>query len=121
LELPGTNTLEIRAEIDLQSAKRVELKFKNGAKETQPVVVDFNGSELKVVGAKAPLQLAGGARKLNLRIFFDRSVLEVFANETVCVTKTIAPLDSPATLEIRAEGGPAKATLIQAWPMKTIW
>ena len=81
----------------------------------------FNGLELQVLDAKAPLTLAKGARKLKLRIFIDRSVLEVFANETVCITKTIAPLESDAVLEIRAEGGNADARKIQAWPMKTIW
>ena len=43
--------------------------------------------------AKAPLSSAQGKRKLNLRIFIDRSVLEVFANETMCVTKIISPLE----------------------------
>ena len=71
--------------------------------------------------AKAPLPLAKGERKLNLRIFIDRSVLEIFANETVCVTKTIAPLDAHSSLEIRGEGGNANAERIQIWPMKTIW
>jgi len=69
--------------------------------------------------AKSPLQLAKG--KLNLRIFIDRSVMEVFANETVCVTKRVTPLANDATLAIRAEGGNARAELIEAWPMKTIW
>ena len=48
-------------------------------------------------------------------------MLEVFANETVCITKTIAPLEANAVLEIRAEGDNANAKTIQAWPMKKIW
>ena len=121
MPLPKTNTLEIGVEIDLQTATSVELRFKSGVQNVPSLVVNFNGSELKVLDAKAPLSLAKGGRKLNLRIFFDRSVMEVFANETVCVTKTIRPLEANASLEIRAEGGSAKAKLIQAWPMKTIW
>jgi len=120
LPLPETNTLEIETEIDLQSATSVGLGLKSGSKDPQ-VVVNFNGLELQVLDAKAPLSLAKGERKLKLGIFIDRSVLEVFANETVCVTKTIAPLDANATLEIRAEGGNADAKRIQAWQMKTIW
>ena len=54
-------------------------------------------------------------------VFVDRSVLEVFANEIACVTKTISPLEANAALEIRVEGGNANAKRIQAWPMKTIW
>ena len=121
MTLPRTNTLEIRAEIDLQTAKSIELGIKSGAKDARPIVVSFKDSELQVKDAKAPLSLAKGERKLNLRIFIDRSVLEVFANETACITKTIAPLDFNATLEIRADGGTASAKLVQAWPLKTIW
>ncbi len=118
--LPETNTLEIETEIDLQSARSVGLGIKSGNTNAQ-VMLNFNGLELQVLDAKAPLSPAKGERKLKLRIFIDRSVLEVFANETVCVTKTIAPLDANATLEIRAEGGNANAKRIQAWQMKTIW
>jgi beta-fructofuranosidase len=121
LTLPETNTLEILAEIDLKSAKGVELRIKSGVKEAQPIVVNFNGSELKVMDANAPLELAEGQRRLTLRIFIDRSVLEVFANETACATKIISPLDASANLEIRAEGGTANAKRVQAWPMNTIW
>jgi beta-fructofuranosidase len=119
--LPATNTLEIGVNIELKTIEGVALEFKSSAKDSQPVVVSFGGSELKAMDAVAPLSLAKGERKLNLRIFIDRSVLEVFANETVCITKVIAPLDANATLDIRAQGGTAQAKLVQAWPMKTIW
>ncbi len=121
LPLPNTNTLEIRAEIDLMTAKSIELTIQGGAKAEPPVAVSFDGAELQVLDTKAPLTFANGGRKLTLRIFVDRSVLEVFANETVCVTKIIAPLAANATLEIRAEGGSATVKRIQAWPMNTIW
>jgi sucrose-6-phosphate hydrolase SacC (GH32 family) len=85
------------------------------------IAVNFNGSELQVMDAKAPLPLAKGGTKLSLHLFVDRSVLEVFANETVCVTKIISPLDANPVLGIRAECGVARAKLIQAWPIDTIW
>lgn len=120
LVLPKTNTLEIRAEIDLKTAESIVLEIKSGADDAVPVIISFNGAELKVMDVEAPLSLARGGQKLSLRIFIDRSVLEVFANETVCATKIISPLDAHATLEFRAQGGIASAK-VQAWPMKTIW
>jgi beta-fructofuranosidase len=120
LPLPETNTLEIETEIDLQSATSVGLGIKSGSKDPQ-VAVNFNGLELQVLDAKAPLSLAKGERKLKLRIFIDRSVLEVFANEIVCVTKTISPLGASPLLEIRSEVGTATAQRVDAWPMKTTW
>ena len=121
LTLPKTNTLEIRAEIELNTARSVTLEFKSGGPAARPIVVSCDGAELTVMDVKAPLQLAKDGGKLSLRIFIDHSVLEIFANETVCVTKIISPLDAGATLAIRAAGGTADAKLVQAWPMKTIW
>ena len=118
--LPESNTLEIETEIDLQSAGSVGLGIKSGNQAPQ-LSVGFNGLELRVLDVKPPLTLAKGDRKLKLRIFIDRSVLEVFANETACVTKIISPLEAHAALEIRADGGKASAKRIQAWPIKTIW
>ena len=54
-------------------------------------------------------------------MFIDRSVLEVFANDTACVTKVIPLLDANAPLEIHADGGTARVKRVEAWPMKTIW
>ena len=119
--LPGTNTLEIQADILVRSAKKVSLEIKSGSKDAKPVTVEFDGSELAVMDTKAPLQISDDQKKLNLRIFIDRSVLEVFANETACITKIIPTLEADATLHIRAEGGEADLDQIRAWPMKTIW
>jgi beta-fructofuranosidase len=118
-ELPNTNTLEILAEMDLPSATNLVLGIRSPS-TNRPVAVSFNGSELKVMNARAPLSLAKG-RKLSVRMFIDRSVLEVFANETACLTKIISPLDANASLEIRADGGTARVKRVEAWPIKTIW
>jgi beta-fructofuranosidase len=121
LPLPKTNTLEILAEFDLRTAKRIALTVRGQSQGAQPILISFDGSELTVMDAKAPLQMAKDGGKLNLRIFIDRSVLEVFANETACITKVISPLDADPVLELRADGGPATAKRVRAWPMKTIW
>ncbi|MDB6021869.1 MAG: hypothetical protein JWQ04_1726 [Pedosphaera sp.] len=119
--LPGTNTFEIKADIDLKNAESIALEIKGKAGDVQPIVLNFTRSDFKMSGAEAPLSLDNKTPKLSLRIFIDHSVLEIFANETICATKVIAPLDSNATLEIRAQGGAAQATRVQAWPIRTIW
>jgi beta-fructofuranosidase len=118
--LPKTNTLEIFAEIDLQTATNVELRILDGESASQSVGMSFNGSELRVLDSQAPLSLKPGENKLDLRIFMDRSVLEVFANNAVCLTKVISPFMSGPVLKINAEGT-ARVKRLEAWPMKTIW
>ncbi len=59
---------------------------------------------------------------LNLRVFVDRSVVEVFANRRVCLTKRIYP-SRPDSLEVRlfARGAGAAAISLDAWEMAPIW
>ncbi len=120
-ELPPTNTLEIRAEIDLKKVKGIELQLQNGPGDPNPVTVRFDRAELSVMDAKAPWPAGENPGNLTLRIFVDRSVLEVVANNAVWITKTIAPLEARPRLSLRADGGAANFKLLQAWPMKTIW
>jgi beta-fructofuranosidase len=119
--LPHTNTLEIHAEILLRTSENVVVSLKNAAAGSAPVVMQFDGSKFKMGDAEALLSLAGPERKLDLHIFMDRSVLEIFANDTLCATKIISPLDAGITLQVASPGNSAQAKLIEAWPMKTIW
>ena len=121
LRLPKTNALEIRADIDLETAEGLVLAFKSGAGDARPVTIELSPSEFKMKDADLSLALDKSERNLGLRIFIDRSVLEVFVNETACATKVISPLDAGATLELQTRGGIAQAKQVQAWPMKTIW
>jgi len=121
LSLPKTNTLEILTRIDLKAANAVGLTITSSTKDAPPITLHFDGSELAVMDAKAQLHRVKKSEELTLRIYLDRSVLEVFANETLCFTKTIVPLAADPTLAINSEDGEAKAILIEAWPMKTIW
>lgn len=67
-----------------------------------------------------PLVLAEG-EPLHLRIFLDRSVIEVFANERACLSGRVYPTQAQADgLALFAEGA-ARLLLFQAWPMASIW
>ena len=120
-DLPPTNTLEIQAEMTVPIDTHLEVSLNSKAGNFPPVVMSFTGSTFKLGNATGPLNLATGESNLRLRLFMDRSVLEVFVNETVSVTQVITPLDSPATLEIHTQSGGARLKTLQAWSMKTIW
>lgn len=66
---------------------------------------------------EAPLELKPGER-LRLRIFLDRSMLEVFANDRQCVTQRIYPTRADSLgVRVFAEGGPAAVNHWEAWDM----
>lgn len=119
IALPGGNTFELETQIDLQSAAELTLQIKSDY-DAPPITIAFTGLELRVQDARHPFFLSKGDRELRLRIFVDRSVLEVFVNEAVVFTKTITPFEARA-LELSAVGSPAKLKRANFWPMNSIW
>jgi sucrose-6-phosphate hydrolase SacC (GH32 family) len=69
---------------------------------------------------EAPLELKQG-ESLNLRIFIDRCVLEVFANERQSITQMVYPkFDSSVETHLFADGGDAKVISAERWKMAPI-
>ena len=66
---------------------------------------------------EAPVNLAQG-ETLNLRIFLDRSVLEVFANGRQCITQRMYP-SRPESRDVLlfSRGGGANVKSLQAWDL----
>jgi beta-fructofuranosidase len=119
-KLPATNTIEIELEIESGGAESIAVEIKSASNTSHSLDMSFENSKLKMGGLEAPLSIGEKKGNLNLRLFLDRSVLEVFANQTLCATKVISPLTEDAILEIRAPGG-VKARSVKAWPMNSIW
>jgi beta-fructofuranosidase len=69
----------------------------------------------------APLALAPD-EPLNLRIFLDRSIIEVYANRRCCLTTRIYPT-RPDSVDIRlvATDAEVKLQMLRAWRMAAIW
>ena len=66
---------------------------------------------------EAPFQVQPGER-LELRIFLDRSVLEIFANGRQCVTQRIYPSRADSKqIRLFCKGGAATVRSLQAWDM----
>ena len=125
------NAYEIEVEIKPGTAQRVGLKLaKNGTEET---IIQYTNGTLQLdrrqsgnVGfskrfpsvEEAPLSPQQGVIKL--RIFVDKSIVEVFANEGErVITDLIFPTASTGSIELFAEGGSAEFTQVKLWPMKT--
>jgi beta-fructofuranosidase len=69
----------------------------------------------------ADLELLDG-ELLRLRIFVDRSIVEVFANGRACVTSRVYPSRHDSLgVALFAEGGAAEARSIDVWEIGSIW
>lgn len=68
-----------------------------------------------------PLDIEDG-QPVELRIFIDRSIVEVFANGRQCLTLRAYPDRGDSVgVGLFARGGTAKFTGIEAWQMKCVW
>ena len=74
-------------------------------------------SERTVTAQEAPFLLAAG-EPLKLRLFLDRSLLEVYANGRQCVTQRIYPTrDDAVQVRLLARGGAATVRRLDAWEL----
>ena len=108
--------LEIQAEIDLGTAKRAGLKVlkKAGNNNAPTVFIDKRGVE--VAGERTALSLAPG-KTAKLRIYVDRSLLEVFVNDELCITKVVNAEPDGEFVELFATGGDATFKSLDIWQL----
>ena len=66
---------------------------------------------------EAPFELGSG-ESLKLRLFLDRSILEVFANGRQCLTQRIYPTrDDSLGIALYSKGGDARVVVLNVWEM----
>ncbi len=144
------NTMELAVEVDPRSAREIclhvlrspggeettEVKFfrrgymrthkEDGKHHQDALVIDTSRSSLLPdVKARppeiAPFELPSN-ETLKLRIFLDRSVVEVFANGTQCLALRVYPERRDSVgVAIRAQGGDAVLHSLDAWQMNSIY
>ena len=125
------NTIELRVELKGSGVHQFGLKVARspGGIEETLVLYDFTGEQLKIDTTKsslgegpksiesAPLKLDDG-ESLKLRIFLDRSVVEVFANDRQAVMRRIYPTSADAREVILfSRGASSRVSLLEAWDM----
>ena len=121
---------EIWLEIEVGSAARCGLKVRasgDGEEETliywdcqtQELVFDAtrSGEAGRMVVERAPFELAPG-EMLSLRVFVDRSVVELFANDRQAIGRRVYPgREDSLGVALLADGGTARFKRIRAWQM----
>lgn len=137
--------LEIDITIDPKSAKRFGVKVfssKDAREETLIVIdinkdilqIDMSRSSLDIVSYQefimqrdnpgenmktqdAPFKVRQG-EKVHLRIFLDKSILEVFANGKQCITQVVYPtLDDAVNVQVFTEDAPIKIEQVKSWKL----
>jgi len=130
LEGVAGDSCELQMEIEPGAAKRCGVKVRastDGKEETllyydaeaKQIVFDStrSGDLGRKVVERAPLELREG-EALRLRVFVDKSVVEIFANDRQAIGRRVYPT-RPDSLGVSlfSQGGPAKVRQVKAWEM----
>ncbi|CAI0746211.1 glycoside hydrolase family 32 protein [Serratia entomophila] len=84
------------------------------------LVLERFSEEPGLCGCRSVALPAG--ERLPLRLFIDRSSLEVFVNQgEACLTSRIYPADGRCDLSLFAEGGQAQFGDMEGWRLESIW
>ncbi|MDG2408868.1 MAG: GH32 C-terminal domain-containing protein, partial [Pirellulales bacterium] len=124
-------SMELRVTMDPGTAKQCGVKVRcspDGEEETL-IYYDAEDKKLKIDTTKSSLTgktktVEGGPfalsedELLTLRIFVDKSIVEVFSNDRQAVMRRIYPSRADSVdVKLFAQGGTSKAQLIEAWEM----
>ena len=115
------DALEILARFDPGDAKSCGIKIRRFADGRRAVAITYDGKQLDVAGMQMPLVLSPENRTLELHIFADHSVVEVYANPGLCLTRVIDAGPGDVGVEVFSKGGSCKLQSLDAWPMKSMW
>lgn len=141
------NSMEIIARFEPQTRQTLELKILRSPdgeeythilcmrdrgwrirKVRKPCVVTIDTSrsstngEVNLRPPETAMAELSGDEPLVLRIFIDRSVVEVFVNDRQCLATRVYPERPDSTgVSIRAQGDDARLLSLDAWQMKSIY
>ena len=81
------------------------------------VIAKYKGDRRDVPIQEAPFSLRAG-ELLTLRVFLDRSIVEVFANDRQCVTQRIYPtLNQSVGVALESDSGTSTVIQLDSWEM----
>lgn len=118
------DSLELAVELAPGRSSSVGLAVRCSADQAEqfPIVWDLAGERLTAGDVGGAFRLLSGEETLRLRVFLDRSVLEVYANGRVCLTTRLYPKRGDALgVRLFAHGGSAQARSLEVWALSSAW
>ncbi len=132
VKLDGFGRELLELEIDMQPGKATKFGVKvccsEGGEEETRLYCDVTAKKLLVDTTKSsigfgrknieggPFELKKG-EALTLRVFVDRSIVEVYANDRQAVARRIYPTLGGKGVRLFAEGGDVKVLSVKAWEL----
>lgn len=121
LERAKGDALEIRVVLERAGADAVGLRVRRSHDGARAITIRWDGSELTVGDNHIPLP-SDASNRVDLHLFLDKSVLELFVNDgQLCITQVTESFVEDTGVEIFAEAGRARLVSFDIWEMDSIW
>ena len=122
LEEASGDTLEIRATFHKAGIGAAGVRLSRGTEGCQDIVIAAQANYLDVAGTVVSGVCDNADDPIELHIFLDRSVLEVFINSgRQTVTKVVQVEPAEVGLVLFADKGSAAFHQVDVWRMKPVW
>ena len=124
LDLPGMGGQSNEFEFNFQETKAreygVDILCNSRGSEGSRVRYNSEENTLSLGESTAPLELHEG-ETLSLRIFVDKSIIEVFANDRQSVVGVNNNAAQGSGVRLFAEGEDLTLRTVDSWEMQTVW
>ena len=112
--------IKIRSSPNLEEQTLITYKQKKNMLE-----INNSNSSLSLEadrGTQGGILGLGKNKRLKLHVFLDKSIVEVFANDQICLTNRIYPTRGDSVkVSIFSKKGIAKLLSLDSWEIKSIW
>lgn len=124
-----SNAFDMEAEIEVGTAKTITFEFCKGENEKTTIIYDVENRVLtlnalssgQVVKYILNASLTPIDGKISLRLLFDKSIIEVFANKgEQSYHAFIFPSENSTSMSIKCDGGNAKIISMSIWNTRDI-
>jgi len=121
LEIRG-NQLEMNLELDLGAASFCGLNVLCNDNGRGGLYIIWSGEVLNVEGVRVPIREWEKGKPLQLQIFIDKQLVEVFAGGgRYCISRMVKPGNIKGDhIALTTLGGHAKLNFLEAWPLKSL-
>lgn len=118
-----SNTFEMHAEFELMNSRGVGIQLLRSPDGQEKTTLRFDTTNLVLScqDKEGYFQLLPGEKTLRLKIFVDRSVVEIYANDRACLTvRTFPKRKDSLGIQLFSVRKPAKVD-IDLWEMGSMW
>ena len=118
----GGDAVELKVAIEPGAAREfgIEVYCDKDGKGGFPISIDRDAKTLRLGGVSAPLELKDGA-PVELRVFLDKNVIEVFANDRQAAVASHKYEPENLGVRLFSKGGDILVKEVKAWKMKSIY